>query len=433
MSVWALVDSYSTQGLAYGGPVAVIWGWVLVSCFSMAIALCMAELVSAFPTSADHITKVAFTACLEVALTHYIAAHVRLYTTGRHEEPGYDMTTQELLGVFTALHVVHAVLNSLGQSATRVIVVFSGWWNTVATLGFCAMLLWVAPKHQSLAFVFTQWLPGSEASGITSPPYIFMMGVLMSQWCLLGYDSCIHMCEEVVDAGNSACWSLVASVAAACLMGLLTLLSLTFSLQSQETLFNPVSASGGNGVAQLTWDVFKARYGTGHGALLPLCLPSVALFCCACTSMTANGRMVYAFSRDGAMLGSRWWRQLSSRTQQPVAGVWLVATLAFCIGLPAVLLPEMEAAVAAVSVLALTLSYALPLAFRAGQGSDAFIPGPGISLGRWGRPLAAVCCVYITFVCAVFCLPFAYPITLRNANWSAAAILLLLAFALTLW
>ncbi|GFH30049.1 uncharacterized protein HaLaN_28823 [Haematococcus lacustris] len=200
LSVWGVVEYYSTQGLAYGGPVAVIWGWVLVSCFSMAIALCMAELVSAFPTSGglyywsymlapvryrrlacwmtgwlNLLGQVAFTACLEVALTHYIAAHVRLYTTGRNEEPGYDMTTQELLGVFTALHVVHAVLNSLGQSATRVMVVFSGWWNTVATLGFCAMLLCVAPKHQSPAFVFTQWLPGSEASGITSPPYIFMV------------------------------------------------------------------------------------------------------------------------------------------------------------------------------------------------------------------------------------------------------------------
>ncbi|GFH21792.1 amino acid carrier 1 [Haematococcus lacustris] len=31
-----------------------MWGWVLVSCFSMAIALSTAELVSAFPTSGGY-------------------------------------------------------------------------------------------------------------------------------------------------------------------------------------------------------------------------------------------------------------------------------------------------------------------------------------------------------------------------------------------
>ncbi|GFH19314.1 amino-acid permease BAT1-like protein, partial [Haematococcus lacustris] len=60
------------------------------------------------------------------------------------------------------------------------------------------------------------------------------------------------------------------------------------------------------------------------------------MFTASTMYFTANGRVVYAFSRDGAMLGSRWWRQLSPRTQQPVAGVWLMAALSFLIGSPAV-------------------------------------------------------------------------------------------------
>ncbi len=49
-SVWP-AESYSTQGLAYGGPVVMVWGWIVVSFFSLVIAACLAELVSAFPTS----------------------------------------------------------------------------------------------------------------------------------------------------------------------------------------------------------------------------------------------------------------------------------------------------------------------------------------------------------------------------------------------
>ncbi|KAJ9514932.1 hypothetical protein QJQ45_002721 [Haematococcus lacustris] len=261
MSIWASSEAYATQGLAYGGPVVVsglhviqvIWGWVLVSCFSMAIALCMAELVSAFPTSGGlyywsymlapvryrrlacwmtgwinmlgqvgEVAKlcnkawdrVATTAALELMITNFVASLVQLHTLGPggelthitarlhlgaqglrglgaeakdtelcapSEQPGYEMTPLQRLGVLAALLAIHAAINSIGPRTTRILLIFSGWWHVVATPAFCAMLLCVAPKHQSPAFVFTKWVPGSEASGITSPPYIFMVaGVIFT-------------------------------------------------------------------------------------------------------------------------------------------------------------------------------------------------------------------------------------------------------------
>src|SRR4051812_17205973 len=39
------------QGWNNGGPVAISWGWPIISVFILVIALCMAELVSAFPTA----------------------------------------------------------------------------------------------------------------------------------------------------------------------------------------------------------------------------------------------------------------------------------------------------------------------------------------------------------------------------------------------
>ncbi len=41
---------------------------------------------------------------------------------------------------------------------------------------------------------------------------------------------------------------------------------------------------------QLTWDVFKARYGSGLGALPLLYIPLVALWSASYSSMVANGR-----------------------------------------------------------------------------------------------------------------------------------------------
>src|SRR3954454_14578756 len=39
------------QGWNNGGPVAISWGWPIISVFILVIALCMDELVSAFPTA----------------------------------------------------------------------------------------------------------------------------------------------------------------------------------------------------------------------------------------------------------------------------------------------------------------------------------------------------------------------------------------------
>src|ERR671927_1268429 len=39
------------QGWNNGGPVAISYGWPIISAFILIIALCMAELVSAFPTA----------------------------------------------------------------------------------------------------------------------------------------------------------------------------------------------------------------------------------------------------------------------------------------------------------------------------------------------------------------------------------------------
>src|SRR5215207_7442474 len=40
-----------SQAWNNGGPIAISIGWPLISCFILIIGLCMAELVSAYPTS----------------------------------------------------------------------------------------------------------------------------------------------------------------------------------------------------------------------------------------------------------------------------------------------------------------------------------------------------------------------------------------------
>ena len=52
------------------------------------------------------------------------------------------------------------------------------------------------------------------------------------------------------------------------------------------------------------------------------------------SSVTANSRMIYAFSRDGALPGSQLWHQVNKRTRTPTNAIWLAAGGALILGLP---------------------------------------------------------------------------------------------------
>src|SRR3954469_16043345 len=48
-----LAGCFTTYGQAWnnGGPIAISWGWPLISCMILLVAFCMSELVSAYPTA----------------------------------------------------------------------------------------------------------------------------------------------------------------------------------------------------------------------------------------------------------------------------------------------------------------------------------------------------------------------------------------------
>ena len=52
-----LAGCFTTYGVAWnnGGPVAISWGWPLISVMILIVGFCMSELVSAYPTAGQDI------------------------------------------------------------------------------------------------------------------------------------------------------------------------------------------------------------------------------------------------------------------------------------------------------------------------------------------------------------------------------------------
>jgi amino acid transporter len=67
--------------------------------------------------------------------------------------------------------------------------------------------------------------------GIANSGLIFLLGLLMSQFTLTGYDASAHMTEETKDAAKSGPRGIILTVGVSFVAGWMYLLSLTFSIQ----------------------------------------------------------------------------------------------------------------------------------------------------------------------------------------------------------
>jgi amino acid transporter len=148
-------------------------------------------------------------------------------------------------------------------------------------------------------------------------------------------------------------------------------------------------------------------------------------------SVTANSRMIYAFSRDGALPFSHVWHTVSPRTRTPVAAVWLAAGGALLLGLPYLINVTAYAAVTSIAVIGLYIAYVIPTLLRLRKG-DAFERGPW-HLGRWSRVIGVIAVVWVLFITVLFMLPQLSPVTWENFNYAPVAVLVVLGFAAIWW
>ncbi|CAM5564149.1 hypothetical protein SCANM63S_10253 [Streptomyces canarius] len=145
-----------------------------------------------------------------------------------------------------------------------------------------------------------------------------------------------------------------------------------------------------------------------------------AMLFCGLANLTSNTRQIFAFSRDGAMPGSRWWHSVSLRTRTPVKAVWLAVGCSLALVVPGWWSHTAFTAIVSVNVVGLFLAYAVPIFLRLRLG-DAFQPGPW-HLGRWGRPIGWLAVTWILLSGVLFMLPQASPITVDSFNYAPIAL-----------
>ncbi|GLC71376.1 hypothetical protein PLESTF_001108800 [Pleodorina starrii] len=432
-SLTALGGTYGI-GLTYGGPVVMTWGWLVVTFFTLSVGLSLAELASAYPTSgalyywsfklapprlrnlACWLTGWVLTMGQAAFAASNVYTFVQLLSAAVKVQRGVDLGPGQQFLLLVGCLAVIGLLNCGSARLTAYITTLGTLWHVVAMAAFCVTVPLLAPARRSGKYMYTSWQPHHEETGISSPVYTVLVGLLMQQWTLTGYDGSAHIAEETLHAEVNVPRAILLTILGVGASGYAFTLSLLCAAVSEP----PGEETGGaNVVLQILIDVTKAVYGSTAGGVALFSIPIVGTFFCSYQSIANNSRMLYAFARDNGVPLARFAKRVHPRTQAPVYGVLYMLVLTTLLATPMCFNAFVFPAVTSFAVVGCYLAYALPVLCKLSTGVRYFLPGP-FHLGprlSYANNLVSLC--WVGTVTVLFTLPQWYPITLINMNWSA--------------
>ncbi|KAF9481473.1 APC amino acid permease [Pholiota conissans] len=448
ISVITGIPSLFLYGLKTGGPAVMVWGWVVVACFTMLVGLAMAEICSAHPTSggpyfwaamlsrkqnaplASWITgwfnllgQVAVTTGISFACANFISTACTLGNTG------FVPTPKTNIGIYAAVLFSQGLTNTFGVHLLHYLNNVSVWWHAVGTTSLIIAILAKAPSHQSAEFVFRTFIDGTGPPGgqgwgdRASHVYVVVIGILMAQYTLTGFDASAHMTEETHNAAMSGSIGIIMAIGVSAVLGWFLILGLLFSIQDLDGTLDP---STGQPVTQIFLDTVGEK-----GAIVLMVIVIVSMYFCGTFSITSNSRMMYAFSRDGGIPGHKFFAKVSPQWKSPIRTVWLACTLSFILGLPSLGSSVAFAAATSIATIGLYISYGIPIALRVVY-RDQFVRGP-FHLGAASLPVAIIAVLWICFISIVFILPQVNPVDSLTFNYSIVAVGIVIIYSVGFW
>ncbi|KAG2018590.1 GABA transporter [Coprinopsis cinerea AmutBmut pab1-1] len=341
----------------------------------------------------------------------------------------FEPTPRTTIGIFAGVLYSQALTNTFGTDLLPYINDVSVCFHAFGTMSIIIAILAKAPVHQSASFVFTRFIDNTGVDGEVgwgvraSNAYVVIVGILLAQYTLLGYDSSAHLIEETHNAAMAGSVSIIMAIAVSAALGWFLILGLLFSMQDLE---GTVNSETGLPVMQIFLDTLGR-----NGAFAAMAVVICCMYLCGTFSMTSNSRMIYAFARDGGVPGHKFFNYVSPRWKSPLRTVWLSCTLSFILGLPSLGSEVAFAAATSIATIGLYISYAIPIALRVIY-HDRFVRGP-FHLGKFSYPVAVVSVCWIIFITVAFIIPQINPVNSQTFNYASVAVAVVSAYSVWFW
>jgi amino acid transporter len=424
-------------GMVTAGPRVILLGWVVVGFFVLLVGMAMAEICSAYPTAGglyywsaklarnngarwswftgyfNLLGQIGVIASVDYALSIFIAYFIRMF------DDGFKLTVGSIYIIFLIVLVVHGLLNTFGINVVKIMGDISVWWHVVGVV-IIAAILFISPSNKrGIAGAFDAAPPGLTGwtGGVFITAYMFALGLLLAQYTITGFDASAHVSEETVGARTEAPKAIVRSIYISAIAAIVLNLAMIAALpkKGDTDAYAGIIFGDANDpfLVNAAPRLISSAVGTGTAKLL-IFIAVVGQFFCGLASVTANSRMIYAFSRDDALPGSKYWHKINPKTRTPTHSVWLGVALSAVVGASSLYIAGSGAgrystaffAMTGICVIGLYIAYAIPIYLR--------LTNPDFQTGPWNlkghhKIVGWTSIIWIGFITILFFAPLFWP------------------------
>ena len=417
--------TYFLAGLA-GGPRMIVLGWVIVGFFALMVGMAMAEIVSVYPTAGglyywsaklarkngamwswftgwfNLIGQIGVIASVDYALALFTAYLIGLF------DNDFVLDKWNVFIIFVIMLTLHGLINSFGVSLVKLLGDISVWWHVVGVAIIFVVLMVAPDNREGFDFIFeSKNLTGWTSTGIIAGLYASLIGLLLAQYTITGFDASAHVSEETHDAGRSASLAIVRSIYVSAIAALI--LNIAMLQATPKGTFDTLILGRDGFLATGGANALAAPVG-GAGAKLLIAICVVGQFFCGMASVTANSRMIYAFSRDGAIPGHKFWHRINPKTRTPTNSVWLGVVLSGIVGALSLYQANDYSvaffAMTGMCVVGLYIAYVIPIFLR--LRNPDFVQGDW-NLGKWSGLVGWTAVAWVAFITILFFAPPFWP------------------------
>ncbi|GLB38878.1 putative apc amino acid permease [Lyophyllum shimeji] len=420
--VIALVPSIASvlfNSIPNGGGPAMVWGWAVASLFMLLVAISMAELASAVPSSgglyfwtyslssprwrgflcwivgnANTIGCISAFASIDWGCAEQIMA---VATFG--SEYAVEGTAAQIFGLYSAIVLTHIALCCLGTTAHARLQVLYLVLNVLLCLVIVIALPLATPNKNTAKFAL--W----DFTNINGWPdsYAFILSLLAPLWTIGSPDVGGPISDEASNAATAVPWAIVLATFGAGVLGWAINVSLAFCMGTD--LRSLYDSGRGQPMAQILSYSFGRK-----GTLAVWAMIVVVQYMMGTSMLLVASHQTFLLSRDSTLPFSAWLYKINRFTGTPVNAV------------------VFNDAVFSLSIIPWYIALAIPIAARF-LGANTFKPGP-FSLGIFSLPVAVVSLSFMLVVSFFFLFPTSPNPTAEEMNYTVVVLGLAMALSI---
>ncbi|KAJ5612272.1 hypothetical protein N7510_005466 [Penicillium lagena] len=308
--------------------------------------------------------------------------------------------------IYIGLTVGAFVINAFGNAVLPLLYRGAFAWSIGGfAIVSITILACASPDFNSAYFVFCDFVNKTGwPDGVA-----WLLGLLQGGLGVTAFDAVAHMIEEVPNAATEGPKIMVACVAIGPM--------------------NQVTTSAAGPILQILYDATRNR----AGAICLLVLPLVCMIYAILSVMTTSSRMIFAFARDGGLPASRFFATVHPTLKLPLNALMLSVVVVICFGCIFMGSSSAFNAIISASVVALDLSYGIPIAINCLQGRKALPPGKWKLPNAVGWVVDIVALSYISLTTVLFVFPPDRKLTGSNMNYCIAAFAVIIMISVFQW